>query len=141
MTAFLDTSVLVAVFYGEHEHHAASFELFLSLNARTGCTAVHCLAEVYAVLTGMPGKNRVSPDAALLFLADVRDRLALVSLSSAEYSKALNRAAALGTIGGGMYDALIAQCASKVAAKALYTWNEKHFKRQGPEVSAIVRRP
>ena len=76
MTAFLDTSVLVAVFYGEHEQHAASFELSLSLNPLTGCTAVHCLAEVYAVLTGMPGKNRASPDAALLFLADVRDRLA-----------------------------------------------------------------
>lgn len=61
--------------------------------------------------------------------------------SSAEYSKALNRAAALGTIGGGIYDAFIAQCASKVNASALYTWNAKHFMRQGPDVSAIVRRP
>jgi len=92
-------------------------------------------------MIGMPGKNRVGPDAALLFLADIRDRLSLVSLSSAEYSKALIRAAALGTIGGGIYDALLAQRASKVKASALYTWNEKHFLRQGPEVSAIVRRP
>ena len=62
-------------------------------------------------------------------------------MSSTEYSKALNPTAILGTIGGGIYDALLAQCASKVSASARYTWNEKHFKRQGPEVSAIVRRP
>ena len=141
MTAFLDTSVLVAVFYGEHEHHAASIDLFLTLNTRTGCTAAHCLAEVYSVLTGMPGKNRVSPDEALLFLADVRAALALVSLTSAEYSKAIAKAAALGISGGGIFDALLSQCALKVNASALYTWNEKHFTRQGAEVSAIVRRP
>jgi predicted nucleic acid-binding protein len=28
MKAFLDTSVLVPVFYGDHVHHAASLELF-----------------------------------------------------------------------------------------------------------------
>ena len=141
MTAFLDTSVLVAVFYGEHEQHDPSIDLFLTLNTRTGCTAAHCLAEVYSVLTGMPGKNRVSPDEALLFLADVRATLALVSLTSPEYSKAIAKAAALGISGGGIYDALLAQCALKVNASALYTWNEKHFTRQGAEVSAIVRRP
>lgn len=91
MTALLDTSVLVAVFYGEHEHHAASIDLFPTLSARNGCngcTAVHRLAE-----------------------------------------------------GGGFYDTLVVRCASRVDATALYTWKEKHFKRQGPEVSAIVRRP
>ncbi|WP_373063110.1 hypothetical protein [Gemmatimonas sp.] len=89
----------------------------------------------------MPRKNRVSPDTALLFLADVAERLSLVSLSSAEYAKALNRATAAGTIGGGIYDVLITQCALKVNASALYTWNGKHFIRQRPDVSTIVRRP
>ncbi len=28
MKAFLDTSVLVPVFYGDHVHHAASMEVF-----------------------------------------------------------------------------------------------------------------
>jgi hypothetical protein len=28
MKAFLDTSVLVPVFYGDHEHHAASMKIF-----------------------------------------------------------------------------------------------------------------
>jgi hypothetical protein len=88
--AFFDTSVLVAAFYGAHEHHEPSFDLFLRHNRRSGCTAAHCLAELYAVATGMPGKDRASPDEALL-LAD---------------------AAALGVTGGGVYDviALYLEC-------------------------------
>ena len=89
MTAFLDTSVLIATFYGEHEHHGPSFALFLQLKKSTACTAAHCLAEVYSVVTEMPGKNRSSPDEALLFLRDVRERLALITLDELEYFKVL----------------------------------------------------
>ena len=56
MKAFLDTSILVPTFYGEHEHHEPSMALFLHQQRKTGCTAAHCLAEVYSVLTGMPGR-------------------------------------------------------------------------------------
>jgi len=75
---FLDSSVLVATFYGGHEHYDLSFALFLRLNKRNGYTAAHCLSEVYSTLTGMPGKDRASPDEALLFLTNVRERLTLV---------------------------------------------------------------
>ena len=61
-----------------------------SLNKKTGCTAVHCLAEVYSVLTGMPGKDRASPDVALLFLTDVRERFAVVALDGEEYARVLD---------------------------------------------------
>lgn len=141
MTVLLDTSVLVAVFYGDHEHHDPSISLFVGLNKESGCTAAHSLAEVYAVLTGMPGKNRVSPDEALLFLADVRERLSLVSLSAAEYVDALSKGAEHRIAGGGVFDALLSRCAQKANASALYTWNVKHFARHGPAVAAIVRRP
>jgi predicted nucleic acid-binding protein len=86
MDAFLDTSVLVAAFYGDHERHGASFQVFLRLTKDTGCTAAHCLAETYAVVTGMPGKDRASPDEALLFLSDVRERLTLIALDEGEYA-------------------------------------------------------
>ncbi len=62
MKAFLDTSVLVAAFYGDHEHHQASLALLLRHPKADVCTGAHALAEVYSVLTGMPGKNRVRPD-------------------------------------------------------------------------------
>jgi len=35
VTVFDETSVLVAAFYGNHQHHAASIALFVSLNNRS----------------------------------------------------------------------------------------------------------
>ncbi len=141
MKAFLDTSVLVATFYGEHEHHDPSMALFIRLSKKTGCTAAHCLAEVYSVLTGMPGKDRVSPDEALLFLADVRERLAVVTLTEKDYVDVITGAANGGLVGGGIYDALVAGCALNAKAEAIYTWNVKHFTRLGSDVAALVKRP
>jgi len=139
--AFLDTSVLVATFYGEHEHHEPSFALFLQQKKSTACTAAHCLAEVYSVVTGMPSKDRASPDEALLFLRDVRDRLAILTLSELEYFKVLEDAAAAGVSGGTTYDAIIAQCALKAKAQTIYTWNVKHFNRLGSQIASRVSQP
>jgi predicted nucleic acid-binding protein len=139
--AFLDTSVLVATFYGEHEHHEPSFALFSRQKKSTACTAAHCLAEVYSVVTAMPGKDRASPDEALLFLRDARDRLTTVTLDESEYFKILEDAAAAGISGGTTYDAIIAGCALKVKAQTVYTWNVKHFNRLGANIAARVRQP
>lgn len=141
MKAFLDTSVLVAAFYEEHEHHEPSFDLFSQQERETACTASHCLAEVYAVVTGMPGKDRASGDEALLFLHDIRNHLDLVTLDQSEYFTVLEDAAATGIIGGTAYDALIARCALKADAQTIYTWNVKHFKRLGENVAVRVRQP
>ncbi len=141
MKAFLDTSVLVATFYATHEHHESSFNLFLSLDKRTGCTAAHCLTEIYATLTGMPGKDRVTGDEALLFLGNVRDRLTIVALEPEECFDAIDAANGVGVLGGGIYDALIGHSALKVRAQIIYTWNMKHFKRLVPDVASRVRTP
>jgi predicted nucleic acid-binding protein len=141
MDAFLDTSVLVATFYGEHEHHDRSIRVFLDQEKPAGCTAAHCLAETYSVVTGMPGRDRASPHEALLFLNDVRQRLTLVALDEAEYFSVLEAAAADGISGGTTYDALIAQCARKADVKRLYTWNTKHFTRLGDWVASRVKQP
>jgi predicted nucleic acid-binding protein len=139
--AFLDTSVLVATFYGEHEHHEASFALFLQQKKQNSFTAAHCLAEVYSVLTGMPGKDRASPDEALLFLVDVRERLNLVSLTEEEYISVLEEAATAGVSGGGIHDAIIGRCAMKAKAQVIYTWNVRHFIRLGAEFAARAKMP
>lgn len=141
MRQFLETSVLVATFYGDHEHHEPSFALFLRQTNQSGFTAAHCLVEVYSVLTGMPGKNRASPEEALLFLGDVRERLSVVALDESEYLDVLESAAANGISGGGIYDTLIAHCALKVNAETIYTWNRKHFSRLGSDVAALVKTP
>jgi predicted nucleic acid-binding protein len=141
MRAFLDTSVLVAAFYGDHEHHAPSLDLLVRFRKGQACCSTHSLAEVYATITGMPGKWRVGGDAALLFLRDVRERLTLVSLSSSEYFKLLEEAAAGQMAGGAIYDALLGQCALKADAEVLYTWNVKDFVRLAPAIANRVRQP
>jgi predicted nucleic acid-binding protein len=133
--------VLVAAFYDEHEHHERSFGLFSQQEKTTACTAAHCLAEVYAVVTGMPGKDRASPDEALLFLRDVRERLGLTALGEAEYFKVLEDAATVGISGGTVYDVLIGHCALKANAHTIYTWNVQQFSRLGGKIAARVRQP
>jgi predicted nucleic acid-binding protein len=129
LKALLETSVLVATFYGDHEHHAPSLEIFLRYDRDEACCAAHSLAEVYASLTGMPGRYRVSPDEAMLFLGNIRDRFSVVALSEADYYKALNLASANRVLSGGIYDALLVEAAVRTSVKTLYTWNVKHFNR------------
>jgi hypothetical protein len=47
--------VLIATFYGDHEHHESSIDLFLRFGKNETCCGAHSLAEAYAVLTGMLG--------------------------------------------------------------------------------------
>lgn len=141
MKVLLDTSVLVAAFYGDHEHHEPSLAVLAEQATSSGCTAAHCLVEVYSVLTRMPGKDRVSPHEALLFLADVRQRLATITLDGTEYCAMLEGAAATGVAGGSIHDAVIAQCALKAGVRILYTWNLRHFRRLGEQIAARVRAP
>jgi predicted nucleic acid-binding protein len=141
MKTFLETSVLVAAFYGEHQHHEPSLALLARQKKPTACTAAQCLAEVYSVLTGMPGKDKASPDEALLFLGDVRERLTTVVLDEMEYVKVLEEAAGGGNCGGTIYDAIIGRCAVKAKAETLYTWNVRHFIRLGAKVASLVRTP
>jgi predicted nucleic acid-binding protein len=138
---FLDTSVLVATFYGDHQNHESSAELFLSYGPDEACCAAHSLAEVYASLTSMPGKYRTSADEALLFLDNIRERLSIVTLSKDGYFKALESSAAAGVAGGSIYDALLAHCALKAGVEKIYTWNIKHFKRLGAEIAKLVTTP
>jgi predicted nucleic acid-binding protein len=139
--AFLDTSVLVATFYGDHEHHAASIDLFLRHSRADACCAGPSLAEVYSSLTAMPGAHRVGGDEALLFLENIRERLTIVTLGERDYLRAVQLASAQGVAGGGIYDVLLASCALKAGADAIYTWNVKHFKRLGPGIAGRVQSP
>jgi predicted nucleic acid-binding protein len=139
--AFFDTSVLVPVFYGDHQHHVPSLECFLHFAKKQACCGAHSLAEVYSSLTRMPGKHRISGEQAMLFLSDMRERLTIVSLDDQEYLQAIAGAAAAGVVGGTIYDALLVHCALKAKAEIIYTWNVKHYAQFGPEAAKRVRTP
>lgn len=141
MKAFLDTSVLVATFYADHEHHPPSLDLFLRFGKNEACCAAHSLAEVYATLTGMRPPRRVSGDQALLFLGNIRDQLTLIALDEQEYFQVTEAAAVVGLAGGAIYDAILGQSALKANADVIYTWNANDFLRLSEPISARVRTP
>jgi predicted nucleic acid-binding protein len=141
MKGFFDTSVLVPVFYGDHVHHQASLALFIQFDKSTGSCGAHSLVEVFSTLTRMPGKHRISGDQAMLFIGSIRERLSIIALSGDEYADALEASAALGIVGGAIYDAMLAHCAIKAKAEAIYSWNDRHYGRCGPEVIRRLRRP
>lgn len=141
MKAFFDTSVLVPVFYGDHVHHRASLALFIRFGKSTGCCGAHSLAEVYATLTRMPGKHRISGEQAMLFIGSIRERLSIVALDGDEYAQALEISAALGIAGGGIYDGMLAQCAIKAKVETIYSWNIGHYARCGPDIVKRLRTP
>jgi predicted nucleic acid-binding protein len=138
---FFDSSVLVPLFYRDHVHHRPSQEVFIQFNRSTGCCGAHSLAEVYATLTRMPGKRRISGQQAMLFIGNIRERLSIVALNGDEYADALTTSAAWGILGGAIYDAILAHCALKSKAQAIYTWNTRHYALCGQEIAARLRTP
>lgn len=141
MKSFLDTSVLVSVFLEDHEHHERSFAAFSQADKRSACCAAHSLAEVYATLTRLPGRHRLSGEQVLLFLEAIEERLTTIALDGGEYLTMIREAATNQIVGGTLYDALLAACALKAKAEVLYTWNVQHFRRLGPEIGKRVRTP
>jgi predicted nucleic acid-binding protein len=141
MKGFLDSSVLIAAFLGDHLHHQASLACLAGFDPLTGCCGAHSLVEVYSALTRLPGKHRVTGDQALLFLDCVREKLSVIPLTGQEYVEALSNAAALGIMGGTVYDAMLAHCALKANAKKIYTWNVRHYSLCGAIVKERVCTP
>lgn len=141
MKGFFDTSVLVPVFYGSHTHHQASLARFIQFDRAAGCCGAHSLAEVYSTLTRMPGKHRISSEQAMLFIGSIRERLSIIALSGDEYADGLQASAALGIVGGGIYDSMLAHCALKAQAEVIYSWNARHYGQCGHEVTRRLRTP
>ena len=77
----------------------------------------------------------------MLFIGSIRDRLSVIALSGDEYADALQASAALGIVGGGIYDAMLAHCAVKAKAEAIYTWNARHYALCGWDVVGLLRAP
>lgn len=141
MRVFCDTSVLIPLFYGDHQHHEASIGAVERLQPGERFCGSHNLLEVYSSLTRMPGRFRVSAARARMFLTSLREKFQAVALTAEEYSSMLDRHSAAGITGGAIYDAMIARCAVKAEAEILLTWNLRDFTRFGPEVAQLLKTP
>ncbi len=141
MREFLDTSVLVAAFLGDHPHHQASAKVFAGAGKKHSACGVHTLAELYSSLTSLPLKPMIAPEQAMLFLQDARSRLSLIALDEEEYFATIEQTAEKRIPGGRIYDALLLACAVKAKAEIIYTWNIKHFQRLAPDIAGRIKTP
>ena len=124
-----DTSCLVALLCGWHEHHEATLKE-MNHRKRSGQTVVlaaHSLIETYAVLTRLPYPYRLSEQDAWSLLEGNFSKTQIVELTSAQYWKVLELCCAKTISGGQVYDSVIASCARKAKAAVLLTWNRQHF--------------
>ncbi len=138
---FLDTSVLVAVFYGNHPRHDACMEIFRAAVPATAACGLHSVAELYAVMTRLPVRPAISPEQVLLFIESLRQHVSLIGLDADEYVDVLARAADTGVTGGKIYDALLLACARKIDARTVYTLNARDFRSLAPDFAERVQLP
>jgi predicted nucleic acid-binding protein len=126
----LDTSCMVAAVCAWHVRHAAAaaeIERRLDRGERLAIAA-HAIAGTCAVLTRLPAPHRLSPaDAWTLVRTNFIDNATLVTLDGPGHVAVLARLAGAGIGGGRTYDGLIGACAEVSHAKALLTFNPRHF--------------
>jgi predicted nucleic acid-binding protein len=138
---FLDTSVMVAAFWGDHTGHDASLQVFTEATKQTGSCGIHSLAEVYGTMTALPVRPALGPDQVFLFVQQISERLTPVSLDQAEYLGAIRELSERGLAGGRVYDALLLACARKAQTETILTWDLKHFRQLAPDLADRIRTP
>jgi predicted nucleic acid-binding protein len=141
IAAFLDTSVLIAASDASDPRHQSSRSLLAAATPATAACAAHTLAEVYAVLSRLPGGKKVRPEIAGLLVEQIAARMTVVPLSAEDYATTLRETARMGLSGGIVFDALLLACARKVSAERIYTWNLRHFVQVAPDLADRIVTP
>ena len=95
-------------------NHDASARVYIASTKDDFC-ARRSLGEVYATMTGLPARPRITGPEAISMVEQIRERMTMVSLDDSEYLSALNSASP-SVIGSAFYDWLIARCAVKAKA-------------------------
>lgn len=127
----------VCAWHARHDAAAAEIERRLDRGERMAIAA-HAIAETYAVLTRLPAPHRLAPsDAWTLVRANFVEHAVLVTLDGPAHVAVLERLSGEGVGGGRTYDGLIAACASASQAKALLTFNRRHFEPPQPGVLVV----
>lgn len=136
MLKVFDTSVLVAALSEAHNvHDLARLHLDEALDGQVDlAVSAHALAEVYATLTVLPVRPRITPRQAWYLIEDnLLDVAHIVTLEAEDYAAVLRRITQLGLVSGAVYDALHVVAAEKAGADELLTFNGRDFRRMPPE--------
>ncbi len=132
---------MVAAFWADHADHEGSLKILAAANPTNTSCSVHSLAELYATLTKLPVRPAIPPEQAILFIEDLPKHLTLIRLDETDYLSAVRQLAERKQTGGLIYDALLLSSARKSKAKAIYTYNLKHFRELAPDLAPIIRIP
>jgi predicted nucleic acid-binding protein len=130
---FLDTGILVGAVLQKHPEHKRCLSAFAQY--RDCFTDAHALAESFATLTGF---YKVPSDVAAQLTLDLRDKLPIEALTTADYEIAIGQAPIRGVMGGGIYDSLHATFARRKRVKRIVTRNPSHFVHVAPEVQILI---
>lgn len=144
MKILFDTSVLVAAIVEAHPMHTRALPWLQRAKKEkvTFFVASHTLAELYAVLTTLPLKPKISSSTAWRLIHDnVETAARLISLSPSEYRATIKQMSELGLTGGIIYDALIVKAAKKSKVERLMTFNSKDFIRVWPDGESVIYTP
>jgi predicted nucleic acid-binding protein len=125
----VDSSVIVAGIHANHPRHtAAAHWLVRALTAHELVICHHSILEAYAVLTSLPGSFRVTPSEARdLLTATVKGNMAVAGFEPASTWEIIGSFIPWSVAGSRSYDAFVARVLHAHGARAVATFNVKHF--------------
>lgn len=139
--AFLDTNVFVAGLLEVSPDSAcrAILQGLATRRLRSCVTAWHCCLEFFSVTTRLPPDYRLSAEAAIALLTEhVFDRVQVADLPLEDAIGWLRQQARSEIRGGLIYDAHLAQVASRAGCALLVTQNVTDFRQIAPRGIEIL---
>lgn len=138
---FFDTSALIPAYIDGHVHSRPSQAAFDAVPPASRACSQHSLAEIFNTLTRPSFAYRATPSQAGDFLSFLRGHAKIVELTTKDYFAVFDALVRLNLSGALIYDALLLQCARKVNAETIYTWNVRHFQQLAPDLATRIRTP
>jgi predicted nucleic acid-binding protein len=129
MMVGLDSSVIIAAVHANHPRHGVAVRWLVDALARDSLVACHhSVLEAYAVLTSLPGDLRVTPSEARdLLETTVRGTMMVTGYDPQGIWPMLSDFIRTPVAGGRSYDAFVARILHAHGARAVATFNGKHF--------------
>ncbi|MGA2977042.1 MAG: PIN domain-containing protein [Spirochaetia bacterium] len=126
----IDSSVIIAGVHAAHPRHALAVDwLTRMLPAHELIVAHHSILEAYAVLTRLPGDNRVTPSEARdLLNVSVKENMTVAEYHSESIWTTIGSFVMTSVFGGRSYDAFVADILHAAAVDAIATFNPAHFR-------------
>jgi len=127
--ALVDSNVIIAALAGDHEHHAASADLFGEEHSFVLGVAARSYAEAYSTLTrrGAHTPFHFTAEEAWAALESVRATTQLIGLTPAQAFETVRSYAGAGGIGPRLYDRMIGETAVVHGIPTIITWNMGHM--------------